>query len=145
MCDSEFESLTKNKTWELVALSRGRKAISNKWVFKVKETAEGLIESYKARLVAKGFLQKYGVDFEETFAPVAKFTSIRMILSFAAQYNLVLHQMDVKTAFLNGLLNEEIYMKQPKGLVDSSRPNHVCKSSARCTDLNSRLGWETIQ
>jgi hypothetical protein len=126
-CDSEFESLSKNETWELVPLPRGRKAISSKWVFKVKETAEGLIERYKARLVAKGFLQKYGVDFEETFAPVAKFASIRIILSIAAQYKLVLHQMDVKTAFLNGLLEEEIYMKQPVRFVDPKHPDHVCK------------------
>ena len=126
-CDSEFESLSKNETWELVPLPRGRKAISSKWVFKVKETVEGLIERYKARLVAKGFLQKYGVDFEETFAPVAKFASIRIILSIAAQYKLVLHQMDVKTAFLNGLLEEEIYMKQPVGFVDPKYPDHVCK------------------
>ncbi|KAF1318429.1 Integrase catalytic core protein, partial [Globisporangium splendens] len=126
-CDSEFESLCKNETWELVPLPRGRKAISSKWVFKVKETVEGLIERYKARLVAKGFLQKYGVDFEETFAPVAKFASIRIILSIAAQYKLVLHQMDVKTAFLNGLLEEEIYMKQPVGFVDPKYPDHVCK------------------
>lgn len=80
-CNSEFESLSKNETWELVPLPRGRKAISSKWVFKVKETVEGFVERYKARLVAKGFLQKYGVDFEGTFAPVAKFTSIRIILS----------------------------------------------------------------
>ena len=90
-CESEFESLIKNKTWELVSLPSSRKAISSKWVFKAKETAEGLIERYKARLVAKGFLQKYGVDFEETFAPFAKFTSIRIILSIAAQRGLILH------------------------------------------------------
>ena len=92
-------------------MPRGCKAISSKWVFKVKETVVGLIERYKARLVAKGFLQKYGVGFEETFAPVAKFASNRIITSIAAQYKLVLHQMDVMTAFLNGLLDEEMYMK----------------------------------
>ncbi|CAI5717297.1 unnamed protein product [Hyaloperonospora brassicae] len=126
-CDSEFESLCKNETWELVPLPHGRKAISSKWVLKVKETVEGLIERYKARLVAKGFLKKYGVDFEEAFAPVAKFTSIRIILSIAARYKLVLHQMDVKTAFLNVLLEEEIYMKQPEGFVDPKNPDLVCK------------------
>uniref|UniRef100_A0AAV1TK73 Reverse transcriptase Ty1/copia-type domain-containing protein n=1 Tax=Peronospora matthiolae TaxID=2874970 RepID=A0AAV1TK73_9STRA len=104
-----------------------RKAISSKWVFKVKETVDGLIERYKARLVAKGFLQKYGVDFEETFALVANFASIRIIVSLAAQHNLVLHQMDVKTAFLNGMLEEEIYMKQPDEFVDANHPHHVCK------------------
>ena len=93
----------------------------------MKETTEGRIKRYKARLVAKGSLQKYGVGFEETFAPVAKFTSIRIILSIAAQYKLVLHQMDVKTAFLNGTLDEEIYMNQPEGFVDSNYPDHVCK------------------
>ena len=75
-CDPELKSQTKNKTWDLVPLPRGRKAISSKWAFKVKETAECFIKRYKARLVAKGFLQKYGVDFKETFAPVAKLTSI---------------------------------------------------------------------
>ena len=110
-----------------MSLPSSRKAISSKWVFKVKETAEGLIERYKARLVAKGFLQKYGVDFEETFAPVAKFTSIRIILSIAAQRGLILHQMDVKTAFLNGHLDEEIYMKKPEGFVGPDYPDHACK------------------
>uniref|UniRef100_A0AAV1U2T2 Reverse transcriptase Ty1/copia-type domain-containing protein n=1 Tax=Peronospora matthiolae TaxID=2874970 RepID=A0AAV1U2T2_9STRA len=104
-----------------------RKAISSKCVFKVKETIDGLIERYKARLVAKGFLQKYGVDFEETFAAVAKLASIRIIVSLAAQHNLVLHQMDVKTAFHNGTLEEEIFMKQPDGFVDANHPHHVCK------------------
>lgn len=126
-CDSELESLKKNETWDLVPLPAGRKAITSKWVFKVKETAEGLVERYKARLVAKGFLQKYGIDFEETFAPVAKFTSIRTILSIAARHKLMIHQMDVKTAFLNGNLDEEIYMKQPEGFVDQRHPDYVCK------------------
>ena len=83
-------------------------SISSKWVLKVREIAKGLFERYNACLVAKVFLQTYGVDFKETFAPVAKFTSIRMILSIAAQDNLVLHQMDYKTSLLNGLLNENI-------------------------------------
>uniref|UniRef100_A0AAV1VDM2 Reverse transcriptase Ty1/copia-type domain-containing protein n=1 Tax=Peronospora matthiolae TaxID=2874970 RepID=A0AAV1VDM2_9STRA len=126
-CESEFQSLCKNNMWELVPLPSDRKAISSKWVFKVKETVDGLIQRYKARLVAKGYLQKYGVDFEETFEPVAKFASIRIIVSLAAQHNLVLHQMDVKTTFLNGVLGEEIYMKQPDGFVDVNHPHHTCK------------------
>ncbi|CAI5746912.1 unnamed protein product [Peronospora destructor] len=103
-CHSELDSLRKNKTWDLVPLPQGRKAIGSRWEFRVKENQAGKVEHFKARLVAKGFAQKYGVDFEEIFAPVAKFTSIRLILSIAAKYSLRLHQMDVKTAFLNGSL-----------------------------------------
>ena len=83
-CTSEFKSLIKNKTWDLVALPRGRKAISSKYVIKVKGNAKELIERYKAHLVARGFLQKYSVDFKEMFAPFAKLTSIRIVLSIVA-------------------------------------------------------------
>ena len=127
-CDSEYDSLMKNDTWDIVQLPRGRKPIGCKWVFKVKENQHGEVERHKARLVAKGFAQKYGIDYDETFAPVAKFTSIRFVLALVAKYDLLVHQMDVKTAFLNGDLDEDIYMKQPDGYVDSSRPtDFVCK------------------
>ncbi|TJX12677.1 hypothetical protein E9840_12290, partial [Tissierella creatinini] len=126
-CDSEVESLRKNETWTLVPLPKGRKAIGCRWVFRVKENQSGEIERFKARLVAKGFSQKYGIDYDETFAPVAKFTSIRVLLSLAAKYKLTVHQMDVKTAFLNGLLDEDIYMAQPDGYVDGDRPDYVCR------------------
>lgn len=142
-CESETKSLYKNKTWELVTLPRGRKAMSSKWVLKVKETVEGLIDRYKARLRVKGFLQKCGVDFEETFVPVAKFASIRIILSTSAQYKLVLHQIDVKTTFLNGVLNEEICMKQPKGLSTPSTQTMCASSSARYMASTSRLACGT--
>ncbi|KAG3058279.1 hypothetical protein PI125_g25257 [Phytophthora idaei] len=126
-CDSEMESLRKNGTWILVPLPKGRKAIGNRWVFRIKENQDGEIERFKARLVAKGFSQKYGIDYDETFAPVAKFTSIRTLLSLAAKYNLTVHQMDVKTAFLNGLLDEDIYMAQPDGYTDEEHPDYVCQ------------------
>ena len=126
-CNTEYDSLRQNDTWDIVPLPKGRKAIGSRWVFRVKETQDGEIERYKARLVAKGFSQKYGVDYEETYAPVAKFTSIRIVLSLAAKYTLKLHQMDVKTAFLNGGLDEDIYMAQPDGYVDADRPEYVCK------------------
>ncbi|KAG3103454.1 Retrovirus-related Pol polyprotein from transposon TNT 1-94 [Phytophthora idaei] len=126
-CDSEYESLRKNDTWDVVSLPTGRKAIGCRWVFCVKENQNGEIERFKARLVTKGFSQKYGIDYDETFAPVAKFTSIRAVLSMAAKYGLKLHQMDVKTAFLNGVLDEDIYMAQPDGYVDEDHPDYVCK------------------
>jgi transposase InsO family protein len=123
----EYDSIIKNKTWSLVDLPPGRKAIGCKWVFKVKYDSKGNVERYKCRLVAKGYSQVEGIDFNETFAPVAKFNSIRLLLALAAQYDLEIHQMDVKTAFLNGELEEEIYMEQPNGFVIKGKENKVCK------------------
>ena len=115
--DEKMESMRKNQVWDLVDLPPGRRAIGNKWILKVKRKADGSINRYKARLVAKGYTQMEGIDFEETFSPVVKFVSIRVILAFVAHYDLELHQMDVKTAFLNGDLDEEIYMVQPEGSI----------------------------
>jgi hypothetical protein len=113
----ELDSIETNRVYELVELPPGRKAIGCKYVFKIKRNADGTVERYKARLVAKGFSQKEGVDFTETFAPVAKFQSIRTVLALAAAQGYPVHQMDVKTAFLNGDIEEEIYMQQPEGTV----------------------------
>ena len=128
-CDNEINSLQKNKTWKLLPLPPGRKAIACKWVFKIKENSDGSIDRFKARLVAKGYSQKYGIDYEETFSPVVKFTSIRVILSIAAKLSMDVQQMDVKTAFLNGDLDEEIYMEQPEGYKcqNAKGENLVCK------------------
>ena len=123
----EYESIIKNDTWTLVDLPPGRRAIGCKWVFKVKYDALGNIERYKARLVAKGYSQTEGIDFNETFAPVAKFNSIRVLLALAAQQDFEVHQMDVKTAFLNGDLEEEIYMQQPEGFISIGQEGKVCK------------------
>ncbi|KAL0404121.1 UNVERIFIED_CONTAM: Retrovirus-related Pol polyprotein from transposon TNT 1-94 [Sesamum radiatum] len=124
----ELESLHKNQTYELVELPKGKKALKNKWVFKLKKDASGRVVNHKARLVVKGFQQKKGIDFDEIFAPVVKMTSIRVILGLAASMNLELEQMDVKTAFLHGDLDEEIYMQQPEGC-EVSNKNLVCKLS----------------
>ena len=93
----------------------------------MKQNADGSIERYKARLVAKGFSQKEGIDYTETFAPVAKFCSIRALLALAAQQDMEIHQMDVKTAFLNGDIDVDIYMKQPQGYVIKGKEDYVCK------------------
>ena len=139
--DSEYQSLLKNETWELVELPPGRKAITCRWVFKVKHDENGQVERFKGRLVAKGFLQKFGVEFDETFSPVVRFTSIRALLAFAVSRNMFIHQMDVVTAFLNGTLDEDIYMEQPEGYVVPGKENLVChlkkslyglKQSPRC-------------
>eukprot|EP00253_Pinus_taeda_P024426 PITA_24426 len=113
----EMASLHKNEAWDLVELPAGRKPIGSKWVFKKKTIAEGKVEKYKARLVAKGYSQVLGIDFGDIFSPVAKVTSIRLLLSVVAAFDFEVEQMDVKTTFLLGDLEEEIYMKQPEGFV----------------------------
>lgn len=122
--NEEHSSLMKNDTWTVCHLPKGRKAISSKWVFKLKRTSNGDIDKYKARVVARGFSQLAGFDYNETYAPVAKLTTLRILLSIAAQLNLKVHQMDVKGAFLNGDLSEEIYMNLPEGF---EQGDLVCK------------------
>jgi hypothetical protein len=117
-----MDELSKNDTWELVDLPPGRKAIKSKWVFKLKIDGH-----FRACLVAKGFTQIPGIDYDETFSPVAHFESLRLLLALAALENWEIHQMDVKSAFLNGVLNEEIYMEQPQGFVAAGQENKVCR------------------
>ena len=121
------QSLIKNETWKLVELPRDRKAIGCKWVFKVKYDCESRVERFKGRLVAKGYAQKYGIDYDETFSPVDRFSSIRALLAYAIQNNMLIHQMDVVTAFLKGKLEEEIYMEQPDGYIQPGQEHLVCK------------------
>ncbi|CAI7861609.1 unnamed protein product [Closterium sp. NIES-54] len=118
--ESELKSIEENGTWELVELPEGRKAITSKWLFKIKSDADGKIERYKSRLVAKGYQQKEKVDYKELFAPVVKPTTLRTLLAGAAIKGWVVKQMDVTTAFLNGVLEEEIFMAQPEGFDDGS-------------------------
>ena len=128
--DSEFNSLLENNTWDLVDREPGMKVIPSKWVFKIKLNAENNPVRYKCRLVAGGHRQKYGIDYEETFAPVSKHTSIRALLAIAAYHGWKVWQLDVGTAFLHGDLDTEVYMEQPEGYQHGDR-NKVCKLS-RC-------------
>jgi Reverse transcriptase (RNA-dependent DNA polymerase) len=113
--DDEIRIIEKNDTWELTSLPRGHKAISVKWVYKKKINPQGKVEKYKARLVAKGYKQQAGVDYEEVLAPVARMETIRLLIALAAQSKWRIYQMDVKSAFLNGVLEEEVYIEQPLG------------------------------
>jgi transposase InsO family protein len=125
--NAEMEALEKNKTWELVKLPAGKKPVGCKWVYTVKYRADESIERYKARLVAKGYTQTYGIDYLETFAPVAKMNTVRILLSLAANYGWDLQQFDVKNAFLHGELEEEIYMEVPPGYGNNLAAPTVCK------------------
>lgn len=111
----------------MIDLPPGCKTIGCKWILKRKLKPDGTVEKYKARLVAKGYSQKENIDFFDTFSPVARITSIRVLIVVAALHNLVNHQMDVKSAFLNGELEEEIYMDQPEGFVVPGQERKVCK------------------
>ena len=116
-----------NDTWELVPLPEGKNVVGSRWVFKVKRDENGSVERFKARLVAQGYSQAEGIDYHEVFSPVVRNTSIRTLLALANTCDWEVHQMDVYTAFLQGDLDEEIYMKQPDGYTDEENPNHVCK------------------
>eukprot|EP00253_Pinus_taeda_P026484 PITA_26484 len=123
----EMASLHKNEAWDLVELLAGRKPIDRKWVFKKKTNAEGKVEKYNARLVAKGYSQVPGIDFGDIFSPVGTVTSIKLLLSVASTFDFEVKQMDLKTTFLHGDLEEEIYMKQPEGFAMKGKKELVCK------------------
>lgn len=125
--DEEYQSIIKNDMWDIVPRPKGKYVVSSKWLFKIKHNVDGSIEKYKARFVARGFSQKEGIDYEETFAPVARYTSIRTIIVIAAARGWKLHQMDVKIAFLNGVIEEEVYIEQPEGYEIQDRLTHVCR------------------
>lgn len=124
---NEINALVKNNTWTLTNLPPGKKTVGCKWVFSVKHKADGSIERFKARFVAKGFTQSYGIDYQETFAPVAKVNTIHVLLSLVANKDWALHQLDIKNAFLNGDLEEEVYMNIPPGFENSLNREKVCK------------------
>jgi transposase InsO family protein len=144
--DDEYNSLQSNGTWRLVPRPTDQNVIGSRWTFKLKLGPDGEVVRHKARLVAQGYSQTQGIDFDEVFSPVAHRTTIRALLSYANSNDLHIHQMDVKTAFLNGLIDCDLYMEQPEGYKDADKPDYVCKlvkgiyglkQAARC--WNSRI------
>ena len=122
-----IQALLKNKTWTLVSLPEGQKTVGCKLVFSIKYKADGSVERYKAKLMEKGYTQTYGIDYQETFSPVAKLSTVRVLLSLAANLDWPLHQFDVKNAFLHRDLEEEIYMDVPLGYMANSEAKIMCK------------------
>jgi histone deacetylase 1/2 len=125
--NNEHSALVKSKTWRLVPPPKFKNIIGCKWVYKIKRKADRSIDRYKARLVAKGYKQRYGIDYEDTFSLVVKATTIQLILSLAVSKGWSFQQLDVQSAFLHGLLEEEVFMYQPPRYKDSKHPNYVCK------------------
>ena len=125
--DEKIKAIHRNNTWEVIELLEGNQPIGVKWVFQKKMNSQGKIERYKARLVAKGYKQKAGIDYDEVFAPVARMETIRLLIFQAAQFKWPIFQMDVKSAFLNGVLEEEVYLEQPPGYMKIEEDKKVLK------------------
>ena len=126
-CEEEISSIFRNKTWDLVELPPGAKGIGLKWIFKIKRNSDESINKYKSRLVAKGYIQRHGIDSEEVFAPVARIETVRFLIALAASHGWQIHHLDVKTAFLNGDLKEDVYVTQPEGFVVEGSEHKVYK------------------
>jgi len=126
MCD-KIKALRSNHTWSLVPFHPSMNVVGSRWVYRIKRRVDGSIDRYKARLVARGFTQQEGIDYPETFSPVIKQAIVRLVFSITVSHNWKIHQLDIHNAFLNGVLTEEVYMKQPPGFVDPTLPSHVCR------------------
>nr|GFC33876.1 retrovirus-related Pol polyprotein from transposon TNT 1-94 [Tanacetum cinerariifolium] len=121
----ELDQFARLKVWRLVPRLEGKSVIKTKWIFKNKKDESSLVIRNKARLVVVGYSQQDGIDYDETFAPVARIEAIRLFLAYAAHKDFTVFQMDVKTAFLNGILKKEVYVSQPPGFVSKQYPDHV--------------------
>jgi hypothetical protein len=143
---SEMKSHEDNATWILVPPPKGRKVLRNRWVWVVKYYGDGEVDRFKARLVIKGFLQQHDINYNEIFAPVLRMEVLRLLLTIAALLDFEVHQMDVKTAFLNGFLDEKIYMEQPEGFAVPGKEHLVCKLQKSLYGLNQapRVWYQTI-
>ncbi|KAI5328018.1 hypothetical protein L3X38_027414 [Prunus dulcis] len=125
--ENEINMIEKNQMWELVNRPFNKPIIRVKWVYKTKLNLDGSVQKHKARLVAKGYAQKPGIDYKETFAPVARLDTIRTLIALAAKNSLKMYQLDVKSSFLNGVLQEEVYVEQPDGFIVQGEEDKVYK------------------
>nr|KYP48537.1 Retrovirus-related Pol polyprotein from transposon TNT 1-94 [Cajanus cajan] len=138
----ELNQFERNEVWDLVPLPNDYPIIGTKWVFRNKLDESGIIIRNKARLVAKGYNQEEGIDYDETFTPVARIEAIRLLLAYSSIMNFKLYQMDVKSVFLNGLIQEEVYVEQPPDFVDFKNLNHVYKlKKALCGLKQAPRSW----
>jgi hypothetical protein len=144
--NSEFHALLKNRIWHLVPPGQAQNIIDCKWVYKLKAKADGSIDRYKARLVSKGFKQRYGLNYEETFSPVVKSITIHLVLSFTVLQGWELRQLDMQNAFLHDVLKEEVYMRQPPGYEDASKPGYLSKLDKALYGLKQapRIGYARL-
>ncbi|GAB2281423.1 Belongs to the helicase [Dionaea muscipula] len=138
--DEEMDVLEANQTWDLVPLPPGKRAISCKWIYIAKVNHDDSVARLKVRLVVKGYVQVYGVDYTETFSPVAKMASVRLLISLAASSQWLLHYIDVKNTFLHGDLQEEVYMKQPPEIIAERESGYVCRLKKSLNGLKQSLG-----
>ncbi|RVX20652.1 Retrovirus-related Pol polyprotein from transposon TNT 1-94 [Vitis vinifera] len=140
--EEHLKSMKDNEVWDIVELPKGIKTIGCKWIFKTKHDSKGNVERYKTRLVAKGYTQKEGINYKETFSPISKKDFLRIVMTLVAHFDLELHQMDVKTAFLNDDLHEEVYMDQLKGFQDKGKAHMVwdlfCEFQCPKNDLEKK-------
>ena len=143
--DREMESMYSNPVWSLIEAPKGVKPIGCKWIYKRKRRPDGKVETFKARLVAKGYTQKEGIDYEETFLPVAMLKSIRILLVIATSLVYEFWRMDVKTIFLNGSLDEDIYMQQPEGFIARGQEHMTCKLQRSIYGLKQAFGTWNIR
>jgi len=140
----EIQALHANRTWTLVSFHPFMNVVGSRWVYKIKRRSDGSIERYKAHLVTRGFTKQEGLDYSETFSPVIKQATVRLVFFIAVSCGWKIHQLDIHNAFLNGVLDEEVYMKQPPGFVDSALPSHVCRLHKSLYGLKQALrAWYT--
>jgi len=123
----EIQALRANRTWSLVPFHPSMNVVGSRWVYKIKHRSDGNIERYKAHLIARGFTQQEDIGYSETFSPIIKQATVKLVFSIVVSCDWKIHQLDIYNAFLNGVLDEEVYMKQPPGFVDSALPSHVCR------------------